>query len=490
MSFALLVGNAHGQPLSGLVPQIVDPELLPQGTPFLIQNADDPTLCWAVSATIATFNVDNGYECKGILAQPCTASARSTFLWRSQTDPRWASFPTVYSAGGFGFLAAFLSVTVPRVTPCATGALLFAAEPNGGSPVQWTNGGPMRSLDWDPTLCVELGAGSWLWWAPCDGTGRQRWRAYFPGAPLPLPPPSRPPPPRPPSPPPPPPAQQLPAALPSSSSSVTVASLAEFRLAALNLTKTEFIVTSPLLVIDGTPLNITRPGARVRIVGPPCALWSGSCPRLSGGNLSSVLLAVGATVEIENLEIVDGVSAQSGGAVVATGTTVIRFNNVGFSHCESALVRFALLCASHPHADGCLRSFRPNQPYSKLLLAILPPSPRAARGLPLRHHSKARNVLEHIRSHLRRPARRCNFLEAPRFWGANGGFVPRLHLRPERLGVPDGWGGVLVEFECDLRRVQIQWLQEQPGAQRRPKPTVSLRSPPAATRQGEMFRSC
>lgn len=319
------------------MPKDADPDQLVRGTPFQIQNVGDPTLCWAVSATTITLDAYNT-QCRGVTVQPCEATSRFVFLWRGG-DSRWGDIPAVFSAGGFGFVAPFLLTIVPNVVPCAAGSLIMQENPTGGSAIRWRSGGPMRSLDWDPTLCMAKGSGGWLWWASCDGSALQQWQVVYPGLTRPLQPLRQPPPPQPPTPPPPPPARQLPVSAPADSATAVIANLADLRAAARDASKTVFLVTAPLIVLDGTPVNITRPGATVRIVGPPCALGTGTCPRLSGGNRSGVLIAVGSIVELANLEITDAVSALSGGAVAATGTVAITVQNTAFSRCESAGVR-------------------------------------------------------------------------------------------------------------------------------------------------------
>lgn len=291
----------------------------------------DRALCWAIASPTIS--------CTSIRVQPCAdATSRTTFYWRS-SNPRYSIFPTLFSPA-FGYFTSFLFTINARVNPCATGSVVVLPDPNGGSSLSWELGGPMSSRDWDPTLCVEQGTAGWIWWAPCDGSARQRWAAVFPGPSGASPPNRAPPPPLPPSPPPPPPGSQLSlTGVAVSSSTAVVTSLADFRAAARDLSKTEFLVSSPLIWLDGSPLNLTRRGVPVRIAGPPCTLWTGSCPRLSGVNLSAIFTVVADSFELTNVELVDGVSATDGGVVSAVARLSVSIINVGFSRCESAGVR-------------------------------------------------------------------------------------------------------------------------------------------------------
>lgn len=241
-----------------------------------------------------------------------------------------------------------------RIPPCGVGSLSTFFSPNGGTALLWRVGGPIANREWDQRFCVGVGGGNLLWWDACDGSPAQQWAAYYPPVPFsssasygfPPPPPFPAPPPFPPSPPPPPPTQAL-LPLPSSPPSpnaTAVASLADLRAAAANSSVTEFLIVAPFIALDGSPVAISRPGARVRVAGaaPGCQLWSGACPRISARNLSSILTVSASTFELSGLELSDGRGTSASGGVTVSATTSVLIQNVGFRGFETQNVRSLL----------------------------------------------------------------------------------------------------------------------------------------------------
>lgn len=232
-----------------------------------------------------------------------------------------------------------------KVEPCGVGSVGFYRAANGGSSLIWNNGGPISNRDWAPSLCLAKGALGWIWWEQCDGTPGQRWVALYPDpmAPVPGNPPRSPsPPPLPPSPPPPPPAQQLSlSSVAPSASPAVIASLAAFAAALRDNSRTDFFISAPAMFLSGSPLFIVRPGARVRLVGPPCTLWTRTCARISGAGRSSIITVVADSFEMANLELVDGWSfgAASGSGVNGQVRLSMAFSNVGFSRFATDHVR-------------------------------------------------------------------------------------------------------------------------------------------------------
>lgn len=222
-----------------------------------------------------------------------------------------------------------------------------AAPHRRGTSIDWNGNGPIRNKDWDQKLCFGVGTSGWIWWEPCDGSAAQQWTAVYKsqGTIPPATPPSPPRPPSSPSPPPPPPAKLLPAAPATSpnSSSAVIASPIDVALALRDNSKTEFLISTSFLLLPGSPLFIIRPGGRVRVSGPPCTLWTGTCPRISAANLSAIMTVVSDTLEVANLEFVDGraVGASSSGGLTGQVRLSVTLTNVGFRNFYTDNVRLA-----------------------------------------------------------------------------------------------------------------------------------------------------
>lgn len=143
----------------------------------------------------------------------------------------------------------------------------------------------------------------------------------------------------------------------ASSSSAVITSPVDVALALRDSSKTEFLISTSFLLLAGSPLFIIRPGGRVRIAGPPCVLWTGTCPRISGANLTAIMTVVSDTLEVANVEFVDGraVGASSSAGITGQIRLSATLTNVGFRNFETDDVRAACLGCEAPRPSGLLR---------------------------------------------------------------------------------------------------------------------------------------